>query len=492
MLNKLSESAFVALAKQNERVVVFEELAGDNITPISVYQQLKAHMAGATLLESQIHTKRTGRFSFIGFNPRAEIRYRKDNHELVSDQIVKSDAATPLDQVEYYYQQLRATMTHPLQGFSGGMVGYFGYDAIRYIEDIPDNNAQDNEVPDIVLKFYRDHFAFDHQTGTVVLSTVVDISVEQSLQYQEAMAHIANYKKLLSESAVKAGTDKQPVEDVGLTPETDIDDETFKALVLKAKQKICDGEIFQVVLSRSFKVAFSAEPFDIYRALRLCSPSPYMFFIDEGDFVILGASPEKLVSTDNGIIETRALAGTRPRGDKDTDVSLAIDLKNDPKEQAEHTMLVDLARNDIGRVATVGSVKVKQLMEVERFSHVMHLCSTIQGEISPTVKPLEALLSAFPAGTLSGAPKIRAMQLIDELETNRRGVYGGSICMVDSKGDVNSCIAIRMGILHNNIATIRAGAGVVYDSDPQKEADETRAKAKSVLHAIAMAEGGLK
>jgi anthranilate synthase component 1 len=268
-------------------------------------------------------------------------------------------------------------------------------------------------------------------------------------------------------------------------------DEAFCSLVEKAKKHIYAGDVFQVVLSRRFEQHFTVDPFDIYRALRLINPSPYLFYLDEGDYVIVGASPEKLISVEGRLAEVRPIAGTRRRTVPENDAALIESLFADEKEIAEHTMLVDLGRNDLGKICEPGSVKVTELMTPEIFSHVIHLTSTVQGKLNPDVDGLTAIFSAFPAGTLSGAPKVRAMELINEFEKISRGLYGGSIVMFDAYGNVNSCIAIRMAILKDQVAYIQTGAGVVMDSDPQAEADETRAKAQALLKAISVAEGGL-
>ncbi|MCK5575694.1 MAG: anthranilate synthase component I family protein, partial [Sphingomonadales bacterium] len=251
------------------------------------------------------------------------------------------------------------------------------------------------------------------------------------------------------------------------------------------------GDIFQVVLSRTFEAPFKAAPFDIYRAMRLVSPSPFMFYLDLGDAVIVGASPEKLVSLDDGVLESCPLAGTRPRGNGKADHDLEADLLSDEKEKAEHMMLVDLARNDLGALSRAGSVKVNELMQVQKFSHVMHISSTVEGQIADDKDAFDALRMTLPAGTLSGAPKIRAMEIIDELEISRRGVYGGTVCAIDHDGNLNSCIIIRTAVLRDGVAQVRAGAGIVYDSDPASEAMETRHKTRGVFEALRLAEGGL-
>lgn len=493
MFNILSYDEFSTLAQQHRRIAVYQEISGDRITPIHIYQALQKRMRGATLLESSPREKHLGRYSFLGFHPLAEIRSKGQQVTIQDNGQPIRQTAHPLDVVRDYQKRLGAATSHRLSGFVGGMAALVAYDAIRLFERIPDRHLDDLQTPDLTFKFYRDNITFDHQSGTVVLSTTVEVNGNARAAYDTARERLAELRADIFAAPVSADDDlsREPQTALDDAVETDMDDDTYARLVEQARHYIRQGDIFQVVPSRQFRRRYQAKPFDIYRALRICSPSPYMFYVDQGSYAVAGASPEKLISVRDGIVETCPLAGTRPRGEGDQDLRYEQDLLADEKETAEHMMLVDLARNDVGRVAVPGSVTVSQLKAVQRFSHVMHLSSTVQGRLRPDLDVLDALAVSFPAGTLSGAPKIRAMEIIDELEQSRRGLYGGGVCIVDSHGNLDSCIAIRMALLKDGLATVRTGAGIVYDSDPHREAEETRHKARSVLEAIALAEGGL-
>ncbi|PCH57751.1 MAG: anthranilate synthase component I [Legionellales bacterium] len=403
----------------------------------------------------------------------------------------------PIEFLRAYKDKLNVKTKHPLSEILAGMTGFVAYDAVRLFEDIPDSNVNIDAVPDLLFKFYNDLIVFDHQLNKIVLSSIAHIDASQKnlkQSYLTAMenidAIIEKLSKCVAPKTTLSNTNKP--NDVVMTCssiETDIDDKSYMQMVEIAKQYIKAGDIFQIVLSRRFRKKYAANPFEIYKALSICSPSPYMFYLDNTDFQIVGASPEKLVSVENGIIESCPLAGTRPRGkNPQDDANMAEDLLNDGKETAEHMMLVDLARNDVGAVATPATVNVTRLKEIQRFSHVMHLSSTVQGKLREDLDAFDTLRAAFPAGTLSGAPKIRAMQILDGLENSRRGIYGGAICALSGNGDLISCIAIRMAVLKDKVATIRTGAGIVFDSDAKKEVEETGHKAKSVFAAIQLAE----
>jgi len=333
-----------------------------------------------------------------------------------------------------------------LKKHNSSALGFLSYDAVRLFEEIPDRHQSNNpnQLPDMQFNFYKNIVKFDRQ---------------------------AQQAELTSSSA-------------SIT--TDLSDQEFINLVEHAKSHIINGDIFQVVLSRKFTTPYTVSPKAIYNTLKKISPAPYMFYIPTDHGVIVGASPEKLISIHNNQVEINPIAGTRAKNKPELEIE--TDLLGDKKEVAEHMMLVDLARNDIGASCKPGSVKIKELLKIKHFSHVSHIASTITGELREDKDALDALAAAFPAGTLSGAPKIRAMEIIDELETSRRGIYGGAIVQIDSNGNLDSCIAIRMAVLNNGIATVRTGAGIVYDSDPQSEANETRQKARGILEAIATAE----
>ncbi|MCH8081015.1 MAG: anthranilate synthase component I family protein [Proteobacteria bacterium] len=490
MLNFLSQKEYEKLAGDNRAVVVYREIPGDRITPTGAFRSLGGQAKGAALLESGL-VGHLGRYSFLHFNPVFEVR--AENRKLTINERgeTRTVEGVPFDLLRKLQTDRAPVSSHFLSRYTGGLIGYMGYDSVRLFENIPDRHLQKDSPAEIVFRSYQDTVAFDHQTGKAVVSTLVQAGGNHDKSYNDAMTRIDAIVGSLMDTPARNGNDRISNQAVKLDIQETMDDQAFKEIVDKAKRYIRAGDVFQVVLSRTFEVPFTAEPFDVYRALSLISPSPFMFYLDLGDQVIIGASPEKLVSLEAGVLESCPLAGTRPRGEGGHDLALETELFNDHKERAEHMMLVDLARNDLGVISKPGSVKVNELMKIKRFSHVMHISSTVTGSLEQGRDAFDALRHTFPAGTLSGAPKIRAMEIIDELETARRNVYGGAVCAIDINGNLNSCIIIRTSVFADGIASVRAGAGIVADSDPQCEADETRHKARSVIEAIALAEGGL-
>jgi anthranilate synthase component 1 len=480
MFNEMTFDRFVALASEHARVAIFQEIPGDQTTPVNAYLALEDNAKQITLLESLVHKPNAGRFSHLCFNPLFEF------------ESVNEHSQKPLDTLRALQKKYKAVTDHPLSGFAGGMVGFISYDAIRLSEDIPDNNKDVFGFPDLLFRFYRDNISFDHQSRKVVISTSVETEGQDLKKaYDTAIEHIQNIKQHVLNFQNKQET-LSPLTNIDIaTLSADIDDPAYCAMVEKAKAYIKKGDAFQIVPSRNFSMPCKAKPFDVYRALRFTSPTPYMFYLPYKDCVITGASPEKLVTLENRQLESCPLAGTRPRKEGVEDLHMERELKENIKENAEHMMLVDLARNDLGTIATPGTVAVTKLKEIERTSHVMHLSSTVNATVHQDYDAIDALVKSMPAGTLSGAPKIRAMEIIDELETTRRGIYGGAIAGIDSLGNLASCIAIRTAVIKDGIATVRAGGGVVYDSNPKNEADETRSKANTVISAIKLAEGEL-
>ena len=343
----------------------------------------------------------------------------------------------------------------------------------------------------MLFNFYQTTLLFDHQRHTLLISMVVEIDENPEQNYLDALRRIDALITKLS-TAKDPNQALVPQNKKSDTPvELDIHDDDFMHLIARAKDHIIAGDAFQIVLSRRFQKRYSSTPLDVYRALRRVSPAPYMFYFPVNNSMIVGASPEKFISVHQGEVAINPIAGTRPRTNKTRDQTITDSLLSDEKECAEHMMLVDLARNDLGVVCKPGSIKIKELLQVKHFSHVSHITSVITGQLRDDQDALDALAAAFPAGTLSGAPKIRAMQIIDELETSTRGMYGGIICRIDYQGNLDSCIAIRMAMLSEGLATVRTGAGIVYDSNPLSEANETRQKAQSILDALSFAEEGL-
>ncbi|MEM9242743.1 MAG: anthranilate synthase component I [Pseudomonadota bacterium] len=489
MFKKLSYDQFASLTAQHKRIAVYQEIAGDKITPVTAYLALAQSTKDITLLESSPKEKDTGRYSHLFIHPLITIT-TFGNQITISEQANKKHLqADPFVILKQYQQKLKAKIAHLLSKFAGGMVGYIAYDAIRLVETIPDRHENKNNMPDILFRFYRDTITFDHQTGKVIIATVINSDDNPQDAYQTATDRINNIIEKISQATTQQHSAVSQHKNSSADIAIDITDKDYCAIVDQAKKHIINGDIFQVVLSREFSIKTASHPFEIYRALRFCNPSPYMFYLETDDFTVAGASPEKLITVEDGVIESRPLAGTRPRSNPANDEAVATELLSDDKEVAEHMMLVDLARNDVGAVAEPGTVKVVKLKEIEKYSRVMHISSTVQGKLHQNLSAMDALRIAFPAGTLSGAPKIRAMEIIDQLERSRRGIYGGAVCAFDSLDNLISCIVIRTVLVQNNTASIRAGAGIVFDSHGQTEANETQHKASATLHAIQSAMG---
>ncbi len=478
---------FVSLGKQAPYVVLCQELEVE-LTPIQAFQRMENLDPAAVLLE--FSPREQPAYAFLGFHPLAELIADGDSVRIRIDKEVEHYSGHPFQHLRLLQQKLRCADHHPLTQLTGGAVGYIGYDAIRYLEAIPDRHHAKKNLAEIDLKFYQTGITFDSKNHKIVISRIVRVEQSNLLAcYENGMAVIQNVIERLLESKSA---------NINITPlnsnddfKSDLDDEQFKIIVNKAKRHIMEGDAFQIVTSRTFKKHYNGKPFDIYHALKRMSPSPYHFYLKSGMATIVGASPEKIVSVKNRLIECVPLAGTRRRSPGESDATIAKNLVSNTKEMAEHTMLVDLARNDIGKVSIPGSVTVTELMQPVSYSHVMHISSTIQGQLAENCDAIDALLSTFPAGTLSGAPKIRAMEIIDAIESSRRNLYGGAIVALDRDGNLDTCIIIRSAIVENNSVSIRAGAGIVHDSAPQAEANETRYKAQSVMSAVRLAEGGL-
>lgn len=490
MLRTVSQKEFIELAASAKKVAVCREILADRLTPIGIVEVLTEEMTAGAVLESGSIRQEGGRYSFIVFDKMAELRVQ-------GDQIIeRSGDKTTLHQ-QHPFTVLRALMMQQAcamptyaVGLIGGALGLMTYDAIRFFESIPDRHQKQDHLPEMVFNFYRTFLVFDHLQQTLLISVIVDVDVDEALEkiYQAAQEKIqCLIKKITSLQYVHDSLGKNNATFL----QVDIDDQQFMQMVERSKQYIQQGDAFQVVLSRCFQQACTADPLHVYRAIRQVTPAPYMFYFPIDDSVIVGASPEKFISVSDREVTINPIAGTRKRTQQTADHAIAEELLNDKKELAEHMMLVDLSRNDLGVVSDPGSVQVKELHQVKHFSHVSHMVSVITGHLRADQDVLDALAAAFPAGTLSGAPKIRAMQIIDELETSRRGIYGGVICRLNSLANLDSCIAIRMAVLKEGVATVRAGAGIVHDSDPATEADETRHKAQGILAAITLAMEGL-
>ncbi len=490
MLQTISQQEFNTLASQGyNRIPLVIETFADLDTPLSLYLKL-ANQPYSYLLESVQGGERFGRYSIIGLpaHVRIEVRGQAIN-VLDHDQVVEEVSdINPLDFVQAYQARFRIPPHEGLPRFTGGLAGYFGYDTIRYIERRLAGTAKPDAlgVPDILLMVSEEIAVIDNLSGKLYFIVYADPAV--------AEAYAIGIKRL--HALVQRMRQPVTIPQAPAMPATDAASEfgeaSFKEAVAKSKQYIFDGDIMQVVLSQRMAKPFTAPPLSLYRALRSLNPSPYMFYYHMGDHHVVGASPEILVRLEEDTVTSRPIAGTRPRGKtREEDVALAEELLADPKEIAEHVQLMDLGRNDVGRVAQVGSVAVTDKMVIERYSHVMHIVSNVEGKLKPGLHAIDVLKATFPAGTLSGAPKVRAMEIIDELEPSKRGIYGGAVGYLGFNGDMDLAIAIRTGVIKDGMLYSQAGAGIVADSVPENEWIETQNKARAVLRAAEIVQAGL-
>jgi anthranilate synthase component 1 len=485
-----SREEFLRLAREYTLVPVWREVLGDLETPVGVYRKLGAE-PNSFLLESVEHGERWGRYSFIGLNPFSVMTSRAGAVTFDGEQPSgAADAPDPLTALERALAGYRAPALPGLPPLHGGAVGYVGYDVVRYIENLPQTTKDDLELPELWLLFTGQLLVFDHLRQRLSVISNVVIGDDPAAQYDDAVARAEELVARIGAATGPGGLGEAPRLDDGIgeirSNQTPRD---YMAKVETAKERIAAGEIFQVVPSQRFETDTTARPFDVYRVLRLVNPSPYMFYLQFPGVAIVGSSPEPHLRVFGREATIRPIAGTRPRGsDDDEDAKLANDLLADEKERAEHVMLVDLARNDLGRVCEPGTVRVEELMEIERYSHVMHIVSSVRGELAGGMTAFDALKASFPAGTVSGAPKIRAMEIIDELEPTRRGPYAGAVGYFDFSGNLDTCIALRTGYLRDGKAYLQAGAGIVADSVAEREEQETRDKARAFFVAVKAAE----
>jgi anthranilate synthase component 1 len=489
----MNREKFEALAAAgHNRIPVVCEVLADLDTPLSVYLKL-ANGPYSYLFESVHGGEKWGRYSIIGLPARTLLKVHGNRVVIERDGEIVEEAEVddPLSYIEDFQARFRAAEPEGLPRFSGGLVGYFGYDTVRYVESrlasCPNPDPLDN--PDILLMVSDEVLVFDNLRGSMFVILHADPTVGETLETAEA-----RLRELVA--AMQKGAPREPC-----GPARDVDESQFvsdftetgfKQAVNRIKQYILDGDCMQVVLSQRLSIPFHARSLDLYRALRGLNPSPYMYFLDLKDFQIVGSSPEILVRLEDGQVTVRPIAGTRRRGDtEEEDRALEAELMADPKELAEHLMLIDLGRNDVGRIANTGSVKLTDKMVIERYSHVMHIVSNVLGELQPGHSAMDVLRATFPAGTVSGAPKIRAMEIIDELEPVKRGVYAGAVGYIGWNGNMDTAIAIRTAVIKDSVLYIQAGAGVVADSVPELEWKETMNKGRAIFRAVSMAEAGL-
>ena len=490
----MNQVQFDQLAAEGyNRIPVAREILADLDTPLSTYLKL-ANAPYSYLLESVQGGDKWGRYSIIGLPSETVVRITGQDIEVkhLGKVIETAKSDDPLSWIETFKQQYKVPDLDDLPRFNGGLVGYFGYDTVRYVEpslgDSP--NPDPLGCPDILLMVSNDLIVFDNLSNQLFLIVHADPAVDNAYTLAQQSLdtltkHLRTAIPIYSSSQAGKTVDESDFKS-GFTHDGFID------AVEKAKQYITDGDIMQVVLSQRLSIPFSAQAMDLYRALRTLNPSPYMYYLNLEDFHIVGSSPEILVRMEDDEVTVRPIAGTRPRGKTpEEDLALEQDLLADPKELAEHLMLIDLGRNDAGRVSQIGTVKLTTKMIVERYSHVMHIVSNVTGKVVPDMSCIDALRATFPAGTVSGAAKVRAMEIIDELEPVKRGVYAGAVGYLSWSGNMDTAIAIRTAVIKDSMLHIQAGAGIVYDSVPEMEWQETMNKARAVFRAVAMAEAGL-
>jgi anthranilate synthase component 1 len=479
---------FQELAQRGTFVPVYKEIVADLLTPVSAFLKVAEHAQHAFLLESVEGGEQLGRYSFLGKDPFLLLRSR-GGRTIVDRAGERSETNQPfIATLRDLMAGFHAPFVAGLPRFTGGAVGYLGYDAAAWFEPVTLQPPTEEE-DEAGFMLFDTVLAFDHVRHRIIIVANARVTPGADL---ESLYRFARAKIDLVERELDRGLSKPPSPHRRpLDVTSNLTQDEFERIVRIAKEYIAAGDIYQVVLSQRFETPLDADPFMVYRALRHVNPSPYMYFIRMGERAIVGSSPEMLVRVEGRRIETHPIAGTRPRGrDEEDDLRLGEELKRNEKERAEHVMLVDLGRNDLGRVSTYGTVKVPTYMALERYSHVMHLVSIVEGQLSEECDRLDALVACFPAGTVSGAPKVRAMEIIAELENRRRGAYAGAVGYLDFAGNLDFCITIRTVVIENGRAYVQAGAGIVADSSPEAEYEETRAKARGVIQALELAQRG--
>lgn len=474
-LNKVLE---IKGTKKYDILPVSCEILSDICTPVEALRIMKNISTHCYILESATANEKWGRYTFLGFDPKLEITCRGNEMKVGSLTIETND---PNLQIRQIMSEYKSPKFDYLPSFTGGLVGYFSYDFLGYSEPTVRNNAEDTEnFKDIDLMLFDKVIAFDNVRQKIILIANIRLD-DAETEYNRAVRDLESIASLLRTGCKKTETGGHIIGDVTSL----FNKEQFCSMVEKAKNHIKEGDIFQIVLSNRLSASFEGSLLDTYRTLRTINPSPYMFYFSGTDVEVAGASPETLVKLQDGVLHTFPLAGTRPRGKTESeDKALEADLLSDKKELAEHNMLVDLGRNDLGKISKFGTVEVEKLHSIERYSHVMHIGSTVRGEIDSKFDGLDAVSAVLPAGTLSGAPKIRACQLIGELENNKRGIYGGAVGYIDFTGNLDVCIAIRLAYKKNGKVFVRSGAGIVADSIPEKEYQECINKAAAVINAL--------
>ena len=484
---------FQELAANAKLVPVYRRLVSDSLTAVSAFHKLDAGPC-ACLFESVIGGEKVGRYSFLAAEPFFRIVAYGQQVEVTDAQDTETfQSDDPLEELRRRVQELEAATLPELPPFVSGAVGYAGYDTVRYVENLPNAPEDDRKLPDLAFAFYDHMVVLDNVNKTmivVVMARLDEANTDVKTAYEKAATRVDELVAKLSapdDSLLPADIDTTG--SVTIPYRSNFKQSEFEAAVRKCVEYIRAGDIFQVVISQRLELPIKSEPFEIYRTLRVVNPSPFMFYLRMPGVTLVGSSPEIMVRVQDGRVTVRPLAGTRPRGESTSeDNRLAEELLADPKERAEHVMLVDLGRNDVGRVAQYGTVEISDVMTIERYSHVMHITSNVQGQLTADKDAFAALRACLPAGTVSGAPKVRAMEIIDELEPHRRGPYAGAVGYVDFSGNMDTCIALRTMVIQDGTCYVQAGAGIVADSDPTSEYQETLNKARGLLKAIEITE----
>lgn len=490
---------FLKKAKEGNLIPVWRELLADTETPVSAFYKVAYGREYGFLLESVEGGERLARYSFLGSDPFLVFRSKNQQATIaesgkITEVALNAAECDPLHVLKEILDRYKYVPAPELPRFVGGAVGMIGYDTVRFFEDLPDDNPDELKLEDCLFMFTDALVVFDHVRHRMLALCNARVESDPDQAYDLAVAKVDNLVNRLHSSP--PSLEGRRAEGERSSREEFVSNLTqpeYEALVLRAKEYIAAGDSFQIQVARRQSKRLAADPFDVYRALRSINPSPYMFYLVFGEVKIIGASPEILVTEEDGVVCIRPLAGTRPRGSSDAeDAAIAQDLLSDEKERAEHVMLVDLARNDIGRIAKFGSVRVEELMAIEKYSHVLHIVSDVKGELRPEFDQFDVLRASFPAGTLTGAPKVRTMEIIDELEPTRRGFYGGGIGYFSFSGNMDTAITIRTALVKGDTIYIQAAGGIVADSDPSYEYRETAAKMRALVRAVEWAEEGLE
>ena len=484
---------FQRIAKPGSLVPVYRDVVADLETPVTAYMKISKDQPYSFLLESVERADSIGRYSFLGANPSIVFRSRGKSVTVVRDgKETTTESDQPLDKLRELMAEYTPVEVEGVPKFHGGAVGYMSYDQVRFFEKIRDNNPDTLNLPDLYFMITDTILIFDHVNNRLKIVSNAHVQDDPVAAYNEAVRKIHGLDHTLKQPLVVT-TERIHSGQPNTEVKSSFTREGFCDAVKKAKEYICAGDVFQVVLSQRFEREVYASPINLYRSLRCINPSPYMTLVRYPDFTLVGSSPEVMTQVTGRRCMVRPIAGTRPRGATvDEDIALEKDLLADEKEVAEHVMLVDLGRNDVGRVSVPGTVHPSRMMTIERYSHVMHIVSEVEGELKEGADAYEALRATFPMGTVSGAPKIRAMEIIDDLEPLRRGPYAGGCGYISFNGDMDTCIIIRTMIVKDNVAYVQAGAGIVYDSVPEREFEETVNKAKALFRAVEFAEKGLE